>query len=241
MTPVRIDIVSALPKLVAEPLRHSIMRRAEDKGHVQFGVFDLRDWTGDDPHKKVDDAPYGGGAGMVLKPGPLFACIEDLSARAEADGQSYDEIVFLTPDGQQFDQPMANELSLKQSLLLIAGHYEGIDQRVRDTLITREISIGDYVLSGGELPAIVVADAIVRLLPGVLGDGESALTDSYQDELLGVPAYTRPETFRDLSVPEVLTSGDQLRIAEWKEGQRIRKTRERRPDLLDTRIEDETI
>ncbi|MFV1981572.1 MAG: tRNA (guanosine(37)-N1)-methyltransferase TrmD [Rhodothermia bacterium] len=231
--PVRLDIVTALPKLVSEPLKHSIMHRAEGKGLVRFQVFDLRDWTGDDPHRKIDDAPYGGGAGMVLKPGPLFECIEDLSARAERERQPYEEIVFLTPDGQRFSQRLANELSLKQSILLIAGHYEGIDQRVRDTLVTREISIGDYVLSGGELPAIVVADAIVRLLPGVLGDGESALTDSYQDELLGAPVYTRPATFRDLEVPEVLRSGDPQRIAEWREAQRVQKTQERRPDLLD--------
>jgi len=208
------------------------MYRAEEKGLVKFQVFDLRDWTGDDPHRKIDDHPYGGGAGMVLKPGPLFECIEDLSARADREDQPYEEIVFLTPDGRPFSQPIANELSLKQSMLLIAGHYEGIDQRVRDTLVTREISIGDYVLSGGELPAMVLADAIVRLLPGVLGDGESALTDSFQDALLGAPVYTRPATFRDLEVPTVLLSGDQKRIAEWREEQRLQKTRERRPDLL---------
>ena len=169
---------------------------------------------------------------MVLKPGPLFECIEDLSARAAREGQPYEDVIFMTPDGQQFSQRLANELSLKRSMLLIAGHYEGIDQRVRDTLVTREISIGDYVLSGGELPAIVVSDAIVRLLPGVLGDGESALTDSYQDELLGAPVYTRPATFRELEVPEVLRSGDQQRIAKWREEQRVQKTRELRPDLL---------
>ena len=232
MPTLNIDIVTALPQLVSEPLRHSIMRRAQEKGFVHFGINDLRDWAGDDPHRQIDDYPYGGGAGMVLKPEPLFKCIEELSERAEAGGRPYDEVVFLTPDGQLFDQALANELSLKNSILFVAGHYKGIDQRVRDRLVTREVSIGDYVLSGGELPALVVVDAVVRLLPGVLGDGESALTDSYQDGLLGAPVYTRPATFRDMEVPEVLRSGDRQLIADWREEQRAKKTHERRPDLL---------
>jgi tRNA (guanine37-N1)-methyltransferase len=167
-----VDIVTALPDLVSEPFRHSIMRRAQEKGIVGLKVHDLRDWAADDPHRQIDDSPYGGGAGMVLMAEPLFRCIEDLSAKAEDAGRPYDEIVFMTPDGERFDQSIANELSLKRSILFVAGHYEGIDQRVRDNLITRELSIGDYVLSGGELPALVVVDAVVRLLPGVLGDGE---------------------------------------------------------------------
>ncbi len=229
---ISIDIITAVPGLVTEPLRHSIMGRAVSKGIARFGVHDLRDWTDDDPHRKIDDHPFGGGAGMVLKPEPLFSCIEELSAQAEQEGHPYDEIIFLTPDGKQFVQSTANELSLKRNLLLIAGHYKGVDQRVRDRLVTREISIGDYVLSGGELAALVMADAVVRLIPGVLGDAESALSDSYQDQLLGEPVYTRPATYRDMPVPEVLRSGDQKRIAAWREDQRVRKTRERRPDLI---------
>lgn len=241
MSPLRLDIVSALPDLVSEPLKHSIMYRAQEKGFVQYAVYNLRDWAGDDPHRQIDDYPYGGGAGMVLKPEPLFKCIEELSQKAEDANQPYDEIIFMTPDGVQFDQSLANELSLKRNLLLIAGHYEGIDQRVRDELVTREISIGDYVLSGGELPALVVADAVVRLQPGVLGDGESALSDSFQDHLLGAPVYTRPAKFRNLEVPEVLLSGDQKRIAEWREEKRVEKTRDRRPDLIEDSDSPETV
>jgi len=232
MPTLHIDIITALPQLVSDPLQHSIMRRAQDNGFVQIGVYDLRDWTGDDAQRQIDDYPYGGGGGMVLKPGPLFKCIEDLSQRASDENRPYDEVVFLTPDGGRFDQALANELSLKKSLLFIAGHYKGIDQRVRDRMVTREVSIGDYVLSGGELPALVVVDAIVRIVPGVLGDGASALSDSYQDDLLGAPVYTRPASFRDMDVPEVLRSGDRQRIADWREEQRVEKTRGRRPDLL---------
>ena len=223
----RIDIVTALPEIVRGPLGHSILRRAADKGLVDVRVHDLRDYT-TDKHRQIDDYPYGGGAGMVLKPEPIFACIEALAD----EGDAIDEVVFLTPDGSVFQQRLANALSLKKRLVLLAGHYKGVDQRVRDALVTREVSIGDYVLSGGELPALVLVDAIVRLLPGVLGDATSALSDSFQDDLLDAPVYTRPPEFRGAGVPEVLRSGDHGRIAAWREEERLRKTRERRPDLL---------
>ncbi len=227
----RIDIVTALPEIVAGPLEHSILRRARQKGLVDIRVHDLRRYA-TDKHRTLDDYPYGGGAGMVLKPEPIFACIEALKADAEAEGGVIDEIVYLTPDGERFDQRIANELSMKQHVVLLAGHYKGVDQRVRDVLVTRELSIGDYVLSGGELPALVVVDALVRLIPGVLGDATSALSDSFQDGLLDAPAYTRPATFRGMTVPDVLRSGDHEKVAAWREAERLRKTRERRPDLL---------
>jgi tRNA (guanine37-N1)-methyltransferase len=178
----------------------------------------------------VDDYPYGGGAGMVLKPEPLFACLESL---LEPQTGETAEVVFLTPDGEPLDQPLANRLSMVEHLILIAGHYKGVDQRVRDTFVTREVSIGDYVLSGGELPALVLIDAVVRLLPGVLGDSSSAMTDSFQDGLLDAPAYTRPAEFRGMRVPDVLLSGDHEAIVEWREQQRIEKTKKRRPDLFE--------
>jgi len=228
---VRIDILTALPEIVQGPLQHSILRRAARKGLVDIRVHGIRDYA-TDKHRQIDDYPYGGGAGMVLKPGPIFACIEALHQQAAEDGQAIDEVIFLTPDGEVFHQRLANELSLKQHLVVLAGHYKGIDQRVRDALVTREISIGDYVLSGGELPALVLVDAIVRLVPGVLGDATSALSDSFQDDLLDAPVYTRPAQFRQAGVPEVLLSGDHRRIAAWREEQRLKKTKERRPDLL---------
>ncbi len=227
----RIDIVTALPEIVAGPLEHSILRRARQKGLVDIRVHDLRQYA-TDKHRTLDDYPFGGGAGMVLKPEPIFACIEALKAAAEAEGGEIDEVVYLTPDGERFDQRIANELSLRRHIVLLAGHYKGIDQRVRDALVTRELSIGDYVLSGGELPALVVVDALVRLVPGVLGDATSALSDSFQDGLLDAPSYTRPATFRGMTVPEVLRSGDHRKVAAWREAERLRKTRERRPDLL---------
>ncbi|RMH65813.1 MAG: tRNA (guanosine(37)-N1)-methyltransferase TrmD [Bacteroidetes bacterium] len=227
----RIDIVTALPGLVAGPLEHSILRRAAQKGLVDVRVHDLRDYT-TDRHRQVDDYPFGGGAGMVLKPEPIFACIEAIQQEAEAAGAPVDEVIYLTPDGEVFDQEMANRLSLRRHLVLLAGHYKGVDQRVRDALITREVSIGDYVLSGGELPALVLVDAIVRLLPGVLGDATSALSDSFQDRLLDAPVYTRPAEFRGMTVPDVLRSGDHPRIEAWRDAERLKKTRERRPDLL---------
>lgn len=224
----RIDLVTALPELVRSPLEHSILRRAQEKGLVEVHVHDLRQW-GLGRHRQLDDTPYGGGGGMVLRPEPLFAAIEALT---DALGRPYDEVVYLTPDGARLDQPLANALSLKRNLLLIAGHYKGIDQRVRDALVTREVSVGDYVLSGGELPALVLVDALARLVPGVLGDAGSALSDSFQDGLLDAPAYTRPPVFREAEVPAVLRSGDHEAVLAWREEQRLEKTRLRRPDLL---------
>ena len=224
---IRIDIVTALPKLVEEPLRHSILERAQEADVGTLQVHDLRAFAPDE-HRQIDGYPYGGGGGMVLKPEPLFRAVEQIEDKAGAA----DEIVYLTPDGERLDQPMANRLSMHEHLILIAGHYKGIDQRVRDALVTRELSIGDVVLSGGELPALVLVDAIVRLIPGALGDSSSALTDAFQDGLLGAPVYTRPAEFRDRQVPEVLRSGDHQRIAQWRDKKRLEKTRERRPDLL---------
>ncbi len=226
----RIDLITALPSLVAGPLEHSIVQRAQTKGLVDIRVHDLRDFA-DDRHRTIDDYPFGGGGGMVLKPEPLFAAVEHV--RAEwGDAEGEEEVLFLTPDGELLDQPLVNALSLKARLLLIAGHYKGIDQRVRDTLVTREVSVGDYVLSGGELPALVLTDAVVRLVPGVLGDAQSALSDSFQDGLLGAPVWTRPAEFRGAAVPEVLLSGDHDRIHTWREAERLRRTRQRRPALL---------
>lgn len=223
----RIDIVTALPEILRSPLDQSIVRRAQDAGILQICVHDLRSY-GVGRHRQVDDYPFGGGAGMILRPEPLFQCFEDIIR----EGSPVDEVIYLTPDGAVLDQSMANTLSMKGRLVLIAGHYKGIDQRVRDRLVTREVSIGDYVLSGGELPSLVLVDAVARLLPGVLGDATSALSDSFQDGLLDAPAYTRPAEFNGMSVPDVLRSGDHKAIDEWREEQRLNKTRIRRPDLL---------
>ncbi len=223
----RIDLITALPELVRSPLENSIVGRAADGGSVDIRVVDLREYaTG--RHRQVDDYPYGGGAGMVLKPEPLSAALTAL----EADEAGPCEVVFLTPDGEPLDQAMANQLSLVEHLILIAGHYKGIDQRIRDRYVTREVSIGDYVLSGGELPALVLIDAVVRLLPGALGDASSAMTDSFQDGLLDAPVYTRPAEFDGMAVPAVLLSGDHRAIEAWREQQRIEKTKKRRPDLF---------
>jgi len=222
----RIDIVTGLPKLLESPLQESIIRRGQERGKVEIVVHDLRDFT-HDKHNTIDDAPYGGGAGMVLKPEPVFECVESLQAQ-----RSYDEIVFLTADGEKFTQAVANELSLKKNLILICGHYKGIDDRIRKALVTRELSIGDYVLTGGELAAAIVVDAVVRLVPGVLNDSESALSDSFQDGLLGAPQYTRPPEFRGMKVPDVLLSGDHKLIEEWRQQQRSERTKSRRSDLL---------
>lgn len=222
----RIDIISAVPQLLKSPLTESILKRAQEKKLVTIVVHDLRSFT-HDKHRIVDLPPYGGGAGMVLKPEPIFECIEWLKSQRE-----YDEIIYVTADGEKFNQAMANRLSLKKNLIILCGHYKGVDERVRQALITKEISIGDYVLTGGELAAAVITDAIVRLIPGAISDAESALSDSFQDGLLDAPSYTRPPEFRGMKVPEVLLSGDHKKIAQWREEQRKEKTKKRRKDLL---------
>jgi len=223
----RIDVVTGLPKILTSPLSESIIKRAQEKKLVEIVVHDLRDYT-TDKHRTIDDTPYGGGAGMILKPEPVFACIETLQQQRQ-----YDEVVYLTADGERLTQRMANEFSLKANLLLLCGHYKGVDERIRETLITREISIGDYVLTGGEIPALVLMDAVVRLIPGVMNDGESLLTDSFQTNLLGAPQYTRPAEFRDMKVPGVLLSGNHRDVAAWREEQSVKRTRERRKDLIE--------
>ncbi len=221
----RIDIISGVPGLLHSPIEHSIVGRAREKNAVKIFIHDLRDYT-TDKHRKIDDYPYGGGAGMVLSPQPVFDCIEKLTSE-----RTYDEIIFTAPDGERFEQKHANELSITKNLIFLCGHYKGVDQRIRDELITREFSIGDYVLSGGELPALVMTDAIIRLLPGVLGDAESALTDSFQDGMLEAPVYTRPAEFRGLKVPDILLSGDHKKVDEWRSEQAMERTIKRRPDL----------
>ena len=217
----RIDVVTALPNQLKKALDLTVVRRAGKD--VELHVHDLRTYA-EGQHQQIDDYPYGGNAGMVLKPEPVFRCIEALNS-------SPDEVIYLSPDGEHLTQSLANTLSLKEHLVLLAGHYKGVDHRVRETLVTREISVGDYVLSGGELPALLVMDAVLRLIPGVLGDVQSALEDSFQDGLLGAPEYTRPASFRGLEVPEVLRSGNHHKIAEWRDQIRQQRTRERRPDL----------
>jgi tRNA (guanine37-N1)-methyltransferase len=221
-----IDIISVVPDLLASPFSHSILKRAADKGLLQINVHNLRDFT---PYKhgQVDDYQFGGGAGMVMMCEPLAACIDTL----QKDRQ-FDAIVYLTPDGQTFNQQTANQMSMMNNLLLICGHYKGIDQRIRDLYVTHEISIGDYVLSGGELAAAVVVDAIGRLIPGVLNNETSALTDSFQDGLLAPPVYTRPQEFRGHAVPVILLSGHDAKIEEWRYEQALERTQERRPDLI---------
>jgi tRNA (guanine37-N1)-methyltransferase len=223
----KIDIITVLPDLLESPFAHSIMKRAKDKGLLEVNCINLRDYT-TYARAQVDDYQFGGGAGMVMMAEPLVNAIESLQKKTV-----YDEVIYLTPDGQTFDQKTANHLSLKNNLLLICGHYKGIDQRVRDHFITKEISIGDYVLSGGELAAAVLVDAIGRLIPGVLNDETSALTDSFQDNLLSPPVYTRPEDFRGWKVPDILMSGNHAKIEEWRYEQSLLRTKEKRPDLLD--------
>ncbi len=223
----RIDVISAVPDLLQGPLDHSIVQRAKEKRLVEIFIHDLRDYT-EDKHKKIDDYSYGGDAGMVLTPQPVFSCIEHLTSQ-----RTYDEIIFTAPDGEQFNQVEANGLSLKKSIIILCGHYKGVDQRVRDALITKEYAIGDFVLSGGELPAMAIVDAVVRLLPGVIGDAESALSDSFQDGLLEAPVYTRPANFKGMAVPDVLTSGNHQKIETWKTEQSLKKTKERRKDLYE--------
>jgi tRNA (guanine37-N1)-methyltransferase len=220
----RIDIVTGLPKLLESPLQESILKRAQNKKIVEIVVHDLRAYA-HDKHNTIDDTPYGGGAGMVLKPEPFFECVEALKAQ-----RSYDDVIFLAADGEVLTQKIATQLSLKNNLILLCGHYKGIDQRVREALVTREISIGEYVLTGGELAAVVVVDSVVRLIPGVLNDGESALTDSFQDGLLGCPQYTKPAEYRGMNIPDVLLSGNHKEIDRWRLEQREQRTRQLRYD-----------
>jgi tRNA (guanine37-N1)-methyltransferase len=221
----RIDIVTILPELIESPLNHSIVKRAKEKKIVEINIVNLRDFA-KDKYRTVDDYAFGGGAGMVMMIEPVFRAIEKLKSE-----RAYDEIIFTTPDGEKFSQKMANMLSLKNNILILAGHYKGIDQRIRDHLITREISIGDYVLSGGEIPAAVITDAIVRLLPGVISDEQSALTDSFQDDILAPPVYTRPSDFMGWRVPDILLSGNAAEIEKWRHEQSLEKTKIRRPGL----------
>lgn len=222
----KIDIISVVPDLLNSPFSHSILKRAKERNLLEIQVHNLREYT---PYKhgQVDDYQFGGGAGMVMMPEPLVNAIERLQQKT-----TYDEVIFFTPDGKQFNQRMANQLSLKENLLLICGHYKGIDERIREHFVTLEISIGDYVLSGGELAAAVVVDAIGRLIPGVLNDETSALLDSFQDDLLAPPVYTRPADFRGWKVPDILLSGDPKKIDDWRHEQSLQRTAERRPDLL---------
>ena len=223
----KIDILTVLPELLESPFNHSILKRAKEKGLLELRVHHLRQWAIND-YGQVDDYQYGGGAGMVMMAEPLAGAIESLSQEGP-----FDEIIYMTPDGQRLDQKIANGLSLKGRLLLICGHYKGIDQRIRDKYVTREISIGDYVLSGGELAAAILVDAIGRLIPGVLNDETSALFDSFQDNLLAPPVYSRPAEWRGLRVPDILLSGDPKKIEDWRHEQSLQRTRERRPDLLE--------
>ncbi len=223
----RFDIVTVLPELLDSPFAHSIMKRAKDKGLLEVHCHQLRDFA-INKHGQVDDYQYGGGAGMVIMCEPLANQIEKLQAE-----RTYDEIIFLTPDGEQYNQGIANSLSLQKNIMLICGHYKGIDQRIRNKYVTKEISIGDYVLSGGELAAAVLVDSIGRLLPGVLNDETSALSDSFQDNLLAPPVYTRPAEWRDMKIPEILLSGHFANIETWRNEQAVKRTQERRPDLLD--------
>jgi len=222
-----IDIITVVPGLLEGPFSHSILKRAEDKGLASIRIHNLRDYASG-KQKQVDDYAFGGGAGMVMMIEPIAKCIEALLSEKE-----YDEVIYMTPDGETFHQKMANELSLKGNLIILCGHYKGVDERVRKKFITREISIGDFVLSGGELAAAVVADAIIRLIPGVLNDETSALTDSFQDGLLAPPVYTRPAEWMGMKVPEVLLSGHQANIESWRFDASVRRTKERRPDLLE--------
>jgi tRNA (guanine37-N1)-methyltransferase len=223
----RIDIITVLPELLESPLNHSIVRRAKEKGLVDINIINLRDFTSD-RYKSVDDYAFGGGAGMVMMIEPVFKAIEKL--KSERD---YDEIIYTSPDGQRLTQKLANRLSLKGNIIILAGHYKGVDQRIRDYLVTMEISIGDYVLTGGELPAAVIVDSVVRLIPGAMSDEQSALSDSFQDNLLAPPVYTRPSVFNDWKVPDILLSGNTGEIEKWRHEQSLERTKKLRPDLSD--------
>ena len=219
----RFDIITVFPELLKSPLSHSMMQRAKERGLLEVVIHNLRDYS-EDKHRQVDDYAFGGGAGMVMMIEPIARCLDALKAQ-----RTYDEIIYLSPDGKLFNQQMANRLSLLNNLILLCGHYKGVDERVREHLITMEVSIGDYVLSGGELPAAVLVDAVGRLIPGVLNDETSALTDSFQDGLVAPPVYTRPREFRGWNVPEVLLSGDDKKIEDWRNEQAAKRTEERRP------------
>jgi tRNA (guanine37-N1)-methyltransferase len=223
----RIDIITVLPELLESPLNYSIVKRAREKGLVEINVINLRDFTMD-KYKTVDDYAFGGGAGMVMMIEPVFRAIEKLKSE-----RNYDEVIYTSPDGERFTQKMANMLSLKENILILAGHYKGVDQRIREHLITREISIGDYVLSGGEIPAAAITDAIVRLIPGAISDEQSALSDSFQDDLLAPPVYTRPAVFKGWKVPDILLSGHTAEIDKWRHEQSLERTKKLRPDLSD--------
>lgn len=223
----RIDIITVLPELLESPFNHSIIKRAKEKGLVEINIINLRDFT-TDKYKSVDDYAFGGGAGMVMMIEPVYKAIKKLKSERE-----YDEIIYTSPDGEKFNQKMANQLSLKNNILILAGHYKGVDQRIRDHLITREISIGDYVLSGGELPAAAITDAIVRLIPGAISDEQSALSDSFQDDLLAPPVYTRPADFNGWKVPDILLSGHAAEIEKWRHEQSEERTMRLRPDLME--------
>lgn len=222
----RIDIITVLPELIKSPFEHSILKRAEEKGLVEVNLIDLRDY-GIGKHKQVDDYAFGGGAGMVMMIEPIANCINELKSK-----RAYDEIIYMTPDGETLNQKICNQLSLQKNLMVLCGHYKGIDQRLRDHFITKEISIGDYVLSGGEIAAAAMCDAVIRLIPGVLNDETSALTDSFQDNLLAPPVYTRPAEYNGWKVPDILLSGHEKNIEKWRYDQSVERTKKRRPDLL---------
>lgn len=222
----RIDIISVVPEMLDSFVNTSILARAQKKGLVEIHVHNLRDYT-TDKHRRVDDYPYGGAAGMVIQCQPIDDCIAALKAE-----RHYDEVIFTAPDGERFDQHLANNLSLCENIIILCGHYKGIDYRIREHLITKEISVGDYVLTGGEIPAVIISDAIVRLIPGAIGDEQSALTDSFQDNLLECPVYTRPASYNGWDVPPILLSGHQAKIDEWRHEQSLERTRRLRPDLL---------
>ncbi len=222
----RIDILTVVPELLESPLNHSIIQRAKDNGIAEIHIHNIRDYS-EDKHKKVDDYAFSGGAGMVMRLEPIVKAIESLTNQ-----RKYDEIIFTSPDGDQYTQKTANTLSTKENIMILCGHYKGIDQRIRDHFITKEISMGDFVLTGGELVAAVIADSVIRLIPGAMGDETSALTDSFQDDLLSPPLYTRPAEFRGWKVPEILLSGDHKKVEKWQEEQAYERTKRLRPDLL---------
>ncbi len=227
MAGIQFHIISAVPELLESPFSHSILKRAQERGLLSISIYDLRKW-GVGKHNQIDDYQYGGGAGMVMMAEPLYNCISAITEKGKVD-----EVIFLTPDGEVFNQKMANTLSLASQVILVCGHYKGIDQRIRDHLITKEISIGSFVMSGGELPAAVIVDSVSRLIPGVLNNESSALSDSFQDDMLAPPVYTRPEVFNGWVVPPILLSGHDAKIEQWRNDQALLQTKERRPDLLE--------